>query len=481
MASSAQLSALEAFLQDHPTIKYTPPSSPEYASARKVWNNARLDNPLAVVQPQSPSDIVAIIKFAKFNSVPFTLRSGGHNLEGRSVVENALLIDLRALKAVTIASDRKTALVQGGILLEELGSKLWEEGLVTPTGATPSVGYVGWAIYGGYGPFSSQWGLGTDQIVGATVINPDGEIITADETLLQGIRGAGGLFGVIVDLTIKVYPLNSVSIAIIRPLIRFGTNNPKLLAGTIIYDSTDISKTFVDFNAAYGKILDSEGLPPQLTIQQIAVNAPPGRCFGVIFVWSGSDIDEGQRWSAKVAGLAPLLMNTVALTTIPEWFGHNGALVPADVFGSSATHNISRILPAVAETIGRNLERMPTDPATMFSIHQLRGPSAAPQDHSSVFVTREPHYMLEILGYVTEERRKEESEAWALQTAKEIEEADPDNVLPTTYLSVYSSARAGTSDAVLKKAYGSNVEMLRSLKSRFDPDNVFRLAVPAME
>jgi hypothetical protein len=237
----------------------------------------------------------------------------------------------------------------------------------------------------------------------------------------------------------------------------------------------------VDFNAAYQKLVNSEGLPPQLTIQRVAVNAPPGRCFGVIFVWSGSDIDEGQRWSAKFAGLAPLLMNTVAVTTIPKWFSGNSAIVPADVFGSSVTHNISHISPAVAETIGRNLARMPNDRATMFSIHQLRGPSAAPQDHSSVFATREPHYMLEILGYVTEERRKEEAEEWAVRTAKEIEEADPGNVLPTTYLSVYNSARAETLDEVLKKAYGSKVEVVRGLKSRFDPDNVFRLTVPAME
>lgn len=237
----------------------------------------------------------------------------------------------------------------------------------------------------------------------------------------------------------------------------------------------------MDFNGAYQNIFNSEGFPPQLTIQQMAVNAPPGRCFGVGFVWSGSDIDEGQRWSAKVAGLAPLLMNTVAVTTIPEWFASNGTMIPADISGSSATHNISRIPLPVAETIGRNLERMPIDPGTMFSIHQLRGPSVAPQGHSSVFATREPHYMLEFLAYVTKEGRKEESEEWAVQMAREIEQADPGNVLPAVYLSLYSSARAKSSDEVLKKAYGSNVEVVRGLKSKFDPDNVFRLTVPAME
>jgi FAD/FMN-containing dehydrogenase len=126
------------------------------------------------------------------------------------LVDKALLIDLRAFTSVTVAPDRKSATVGGGILQQELGNELWKDGLATPTGAVPAVGYVGWAIYGGYGPFSAHWGLGVDQIIGATVVNAEGELVSADEDLLHGIRGAGGAFGVIVDLTIKVYPLTSV-------------------------------------------------------------------------------------------------------------------------------------------------------------------------------------------------------------------------------------------------------------------------------
>jgi FAD/FMN-containing dehydrogenase len=77
------------------------------------------------------------------------------------------------------------------------------------------VGYVGWATLGGYGPFSTSHGLGVDQIVGAKIVNPKGELVDADEELLQGIRGGGGIFGVITELTIKVYPLKEVS----KPII----------------------------------------------------------------------------------------------------------------------------------------------------------------------------------------------------------------------------------------------------------------------
>jgi FAD/FMN-containing dehydrogenase len=52
--------------------------------------------------------------------------------------------------------------------------------------------------------------LGVDQIIAATVVNSDGEIIQADEALLEGIRGAGGLYGVILELVVKVYPISKV-------------------------------------------------------------------------------------------------------------------------------------------------------------------------------------------------------------------------------------------------------------------------------
>ncbi|CAG7974282.1 unnamed protein product [Penicillium salamii] len=487
--SDTKLPALESFLQNFPTIKYISPVSPEYPTARKVFKSDRPDNPLAIVQPQSPSDLCALIKYAKSQSLQFTIRCGGHNLEGRVLVEGALLIDIRALSAVTIAPDRQTATVQGGILQQELGNKLWAEGLATPIGSIPSAGYVGWATYGGYGPFSGHWGLGVDQILGATIINHDGEILKADESLLRGIRGAGGLFGVTLDLTIKLYPMTS------------------LLAGPIIFDSTDIVKSVVNFNKAYSELQRSEELPPQLTIQQIAFNSPHGRTHGVIFVWSGSDIEEGQRWSEKIASIHPVVANAVAVTTIPKWFAGTAALVPPTGSGAAYTVNASEISPAIAESIGRSLDQMPSDPGTMLSIHQLRGqlsslssknpinyrskqcsvPFPAEEQSTtagsgglpSVFETRTPHYMLELIGFSTIDATADTSRAWARRTEQEVKQADPRSVLSTVYVSLFNTTGLSSAE-VLEKSYGSTTQTLKDLKATFDPENVFSLAVPSL-
>lgn len=206
-----------------------------------------------------------------------------------------------------------------------------------------------------------------------------------------------------------------------------------------------------------------------------------GRAFAALFLWSGADIEEGKRWSEKIASLAPLMVNMVGPTTIPEWFVANGAMIPPTIAGTGFSHNVRRIPPPVAEAIGRNLAIMPADRGAMVSIHQLRGPSAGPQDHPSVFATREPHYMLELLGFSTS-GDEEESRQWALQTADATQQADPDNVLSTAYISVYNSAlqAKSTSDA-LKKTYGPKAQVLRDLKATFDPDSVFSLTVPALE
>lgn len=248
-----------------------------------------------------------------------------------------------------------------------------------------------------------------------------------------------------------------------------------------MFDPTDIVKTCVEFNAAYEKLLDAEGLPPQLTIQQICFNGPTGRAFAALFMWSGADLEEGKRWSEKIASLGPLLANMVTPTTVPEWCVANAATIPPNLAGSAFSHSVRRISPSIAEAMGRNLARMPADPGAMVSIHQLRGPSAGPQNHASVFASREPHYMLELLGYTTG-GDPEESSQWAFTTAEEIKLADPETVLPTAYVSLYNSGiQAKSATELLEKTYGSKAAVLRDLKAKFDPEEVFSLTVPALK
>lgn len=64
--------------------------------------------------------------------------------------------------------------------------------------------------FGSYGTFSALYGLGADQIVGAKAVNSKGDLVEVSDELLDFIIGGGGINGVIVELTIKVYSLKEV-------------------------------------------------------------------------------------------------------------------------------------------------------------------------------------------------------------------------------------------------------------------------------
>jgi len=129
------------------------------------------------------------------------------------------MIDMRDISHVTVQEDKKSAIVGGGILLGKVAAELSKVNLATAIGTIPFVGYAGWSMYGGYGPFSSNYGLGLDNIVGAKVVNSKGEVVDANEKMLKGIRGAGGFIGILVELTIKTYPLEGVSVVALQYIL----------------------------------------------------------------------------------------------------------------------------------------------------------------------------------------------------------------------------------------------------------------------
>lgn len=84
-----------------------------------------------------------------------------------------------------------------------------------------------------------------------------------------------------------------------------------------MYDSQDIATSFIQFNASY-RILPNDGIPLELTVQQMAINTLAGRLFRVSFVWSSDNIADSQCWCEKIAALRTMIVNTVMATIIPD-------------------------------------------------------------------------------------------------------------------------------------------------------------------
>lgn len=90
-----------------------------------------------------------------------------------------------------------------------------KQNAIVVAGSAQDVGIVGWFTGGGHGPLSSTYGMGTDNVLQATIVTPEGEIVTANECLhpdlFWAIRGGGGgTFGIVTEVVMKAYPAPTV-------------------------------------------------------------------------------------------------------------------------------------------------------------------------------------------------------------------------------------------------------------------------------
>jgi hypothetical protein len=198
------------------------PESPDYDAARRVYN-LRFSNaefPIVIDFVQNTEDVVSALKWALKADLSFRVRSGRHSLEGFSLIDGGLVIDVSDMKGIRIDSEKGTATVQGGINTGEIVRKLWEQGFAIPTGTATTTGVSGVTLGGGIGLLTRSRGLTSDSLVKvemAVACRQGAEVITADECqnsdLFWACRGGGGgNFGIATSMTYRIFPIADVSI-----------------------------------------------------------------------------------------------------------------------------------------------------------------------------------------------------------------------------------------------------------------------------
>lgn len=196
------------------------PGDADYTTASAGRDELFTHYPLVIVFAQEPQDVVNALTWARQNDVALRVRSGRHNLEGWSNVDDGIVIDVSELKSVQINGASGTATLGAGLNQMEAVVALGKEGLAAPTGTEGTVGLVGATLGGGFGLLTRSLGMACDNLMAAEVVVTSGadgaKAIKVDEKnnsdLLWALRGAGnGNFGIVTSLTYKVHPLTQVT------------------------------------------------------------------------------------------------------------------------------------------------------------------------------------------------------------------------------------------------------------------------------
>jgi FAD/FMN-containing dehydrogenase len=252
-----------------------------YDAAKLVWNGM-FDHkrPAMVAQCTSNGDVASAVNFARERGLLLSVKCGGHSFPGKSTSDGGLMIDMSGLRAVDVDAEARTMRAGGGCLLGHLDDAATAHDLLTTTGIVAHTGAGGFTLGGGLGRTDRKMGLAIDNLLAATVVTANGDVVhaSADENadLLWGLQGGGGNFGVVTEFNYRLHPFN-----------------PMVYGGDLFFDvSSDILDFFAEFN---------ETLADEANVEPLTMPGPDGKPEIMIeVVWCGDH-------AAGEKALAPLL------------------------------------------------------------------------------------------------------------------------------------------------------------------------------
>jgi FAD/FMN-containing dehydrogenase len=415
----------------------------EYERARLCFNLLVDRRPAAIARCVHAQDVATALLFAQANGLEIAVRGGGHNPAGHCAVDDGLVIDLSRMRDVEVDPEAGVAVSGGGATWLDFDAATQQHGLVTPGGVVGSTGVTGLTLGGGIGHLTAQHGLTCDNLIGAEVVTPSGEIVRAreggDPELLWGLRGGGGNFGVVTKAEFRLHPVERV----VGGRIRYG--------GDAIRDAL---RTYRDVDAWAGSDFGCEA--------QIIIDASMDVEAELLPCYTGS-AEDPEELRALRAGRG-LVSDTVHDRSFLEQQKEFDP--PYGVDRNYWKGHFVRELPD--ELIDALIERMTLlgrSPGELL-IESLR---AAPKDvdpDSAALGYRDAAFNVSVMASWTDPALDDESIAWARETAATIE--------PWSVSGGYANyMQADEPLERVRAAFGPHsFERLQALKSRYDPDNV---------
>ena len=180
--------------------------------------------PSLAVFPGTRHEVVRVVRELAEAGAPFVARGAGTGLSGGALADGIVLLGLHRLKGIlAIDAEARTATVEPGVVNATLSKAVAPLGLLyAPDPSSQSACTIGGNIAeNAGGPHCLKYGVTLDHVVRATVVLPDGEVMTLDRgegtgyDLLGAFVGSEGCFGVVLDVTVRLTPIPDAVITLL--------------------------------------------------------------------------------------------------------------------------------------------------------------------------------------------------------------------------------------------------------------------------
>jgi FAD/FMN-containing dehydrogenase len=450
-----------------PTVRRIPgfrgvlitPDHHGYDDARALWNGTVDRRPRLIARCNSTADVAEAVRVARDCDLEIAVRGGGHNVAGTAMCEDGIVIDLSAMRAVSVEPLNRTALVQGGALWSDVDKATQAHGLATTGGIVGHTGVGGLSLGGGIGWLMRKHGLTVDNLMEAEVVTANGEIVQASANdhpdLFWALRGGGGNFGVVSSFRFALHPVG-----------------PTVMAGPVFWaaeDTTDVLRFYRDFVANAPDELGTVirlGTVPQLPVVADDLHFRPA--IAVTSCYAGP-VEEGERAVRALRQFGTPLVDLVGPTLYVDHQGGLDDTVPHGWHYYWKATNLTGLSDAVIDIVAEHAYRA-TSPRSYAAMFHMGGALARVPPGATAYPARDVDHNIIIDAAWLPEQDDTVLAAETMWAREFLDALEPHRA------GVYVNFLDSDDDTNrIHEAYGdANYLRLVEVKTKYDSENVFR-------
>lgn len=188
-------------------VTYFEKGHTRYEVLRKGFNKRINNFPQIIALCKNTKGVQEAVTLAKEKNIKFTIKSGGHCMEGFSCLQDGMVINLSLFDDIQLNNDN-TAWIEPACRLKKIYETILPKGKYLPGGSCQTVAIGGLTLGGGYGLLSRTYGLTCDSLLEAEMVTTEGNIVTTqnNDELLWSLKGGNnGNFGIVTKLKFKLH------------------------------------------------------------------------------------------------------------------------------------------------------------------------------------------------------------------------------------------------------------------------------------
>lgn len=426
------------------------PGDTGYDEERAGFQAAVEHRPEVIYAAESTEDVRAAVEFAAANHVPVAVKATGHGLS--VAASGGVLISTRRMSGVRVDKDARTASFAAGTRWDQVIAECAPHGLAPLSGSAPHIGAAGYTLGGGLGLLSRRYGYAADSVRSIDIVTPDAVLrhVTAESEpdLFWAVRGGRDNFGVVTGLEVDLVPVT------------------RLHGGGLSYPG-DRADSIVDTYLSWTRTMP-EQMGSSLAIARFpALPAIPepirGQYVAQIRVAYTGDATDGEKLLAPLRAAGPRLLETVREMPYAESGSiHNDPTEPV------ATYSSNVLLSTVDSAAVLDLTGPGAPVPFVVEIRHLAGALAQPPAVPSAVGHRDASYLLSLVTPL--------EASTDIGTVEAAHQRVHDGLQPSVLGRSlnFLSGQAATVDRVREAYDPEDYRRLQRVKSRYDPDNMFR-------